>query len=343
MFALKESGGLADRRRQIELHEQTLQMWYMTVIVSSLRRIEGGVEDLAKLFETMRKIDPRTIEKIREMVTKRARSTTPSRPQVYARYAEKPSHQAKLGSIPVTVTDDDAKPLKEELLNNGLSEAQVDATLGEAIKYLFANPVKQDQMEEEACQRASIIRGQSTRYEDPQMRHADYRVGGESPTWSGKDDHRYSSLGRKHPEQGFHASKSSRESRKVPIIIEGDPKSSEKLPARPRTNSGSRLDRHYHNKETLRLHNKPHEETIEIPEVLRRSHSSGQPRRVSAERPPPGYLDVPESNTRYRYSSPSRHHAWSESPDSEMVQVHRPRIERSQSPSPGVTHYLIRE
>jgi len=280
MFALKESSGLADLRRQIELHEQTLQMWFTTVIASSLRRILSRIDDLLKVYERMREIKPRRIEKIREQVKRQTYSTTASRSQVIFRCAEETSHRAKLGSIPNKVTMADAEPLKKELLESGLSEAQIDANLDAAIKYLFADEYEQDQMEEEVRQRASTMRGQTTRYED----------------------------------------------------------------RRP-TNSSNRSRPFYHNKETLHLHNIPHEETIEIPEVLHRSRSSGQPRRVNVERPPPGYLDVPEPSTRYRYSSPSRHYARSESPslDSEMVQVRCPRIERSQSPSPGVTHYFIRE
>ncbi|KAK5087562.1 hypothetical protein LTR70_006944 [Exophiala xenobiotica] len=203
MFALKESGSLADRRRQIELHEQTLQMWYMTVIFSSLRRIECGIDDLLKVYETMRELDPRTTAMIREKVKRRAYLTTASRSQVSPRWAEKASHRAKLDSIPITVTKADAKPLKKELLKRGLSEAQIDANLDEAIEYLLANKDEQDRMEKEVRQRASTMHGQSTRYED----------------------------------------------------------------RRP-TNSSNRPYPYYHNKETRCLNNRPHEETIEIPDVL---------------------------------------------------------------------------
>lgn len=147
IFAFTQSGDLADLRRKIGLHEQALQMWYMTVIVSSLRRIEGGVEGLREILNAMRNWSPKEEKKVREQVARRAcsrsQSRTSSRPfatvgSVGASRIEEERMSSKSSSKPAEVTEEDVEPLKEALEKSGVSQAAIDSNLQDAIKYLFA-------------------------------------------------------------------------------------------------------------------------------------------------------------------------------------------------------------
>lgn len=71
MFAWRESSNLTDLRRLIGYHEQALQLWYMTLMLSSLRRIEGGQEalqqqakDLKAFMERYQRLDQHRVEEI---------------------------------------------------------------------------------------------------------------------------------------------------------------------------------------------------------------------------------------------------------------------------------------
>lgn len=177
LFALTQSGDLADLRRKIGLHEQALQLWYMTVIVSSLRRIEDGVEGLREILNAMRKWSPREEKKVREQVARRACSRTQSR------VSSRPSHTAsrleaefghnqrissKISSKPEAVTEEDVEPLKEALEQSGVSKAAIDANLEDAIKYLFADSErKREEIEKKAKEEAEEKnRRQENRYDD---------------------------------------------------------------------------------------------------------------------------------------------------------------------------------
>ncbi|MCJ1437797.1 hypothetical protein MMC27_007184 [Xylographa pallens] len=51
LFTFKEADNLADLRRRIGLHEKTLQLWYLTLMHGSLRRLENGQLDIIKAID----------------------------------------------------------------------------------------------------------------------------------------------------------------------------------------------------------------------------------------------------------------------------------------------------
>lgn len=120
LFTLRESNGLTDLRRRIGLHEQILQIWYMTLIYSSLRRLEGGQEDILKAIEAMKNWSPRKMKEVRRSLRR-----------------------------------GDIKPLEEELCKSGLKPQAVDAALGTAVDYVDAPPHEKIRMESHVRSRSS--------------------------------------------------------------------------------------------------------------------------------------------------------------------------------------------
>ena len=115
LFTLKESGGLVDLRRRIGLHEQMLQMWYMTLVYGSLRRLEGGQEHILKAIEAMKGWSPRKVEHVQRSLRK-----------------------------------GDVKTLERELGKSGLGPRDVDAALEVAVDYVDAAPLEKARMESRA-------------------------------------------------------------------------------------------------------------------------------------------------------------------------------------------------
>lgn len=59
LWALTETKSVADLGDKLSRHEQTLQMWYMTLVLGSLRRIEGGVEDIRDIIDRVDQLPKR--------------------------------------------------------------------------------------------------------------------------------------------------------------------------------------------------------------------------------------------------------------------------------------------
>lgn len=115
LFTIKESSGLTDLRRRIGLHEQMLQIWYMTLVYGSLRRLEGGQEGILRAIEAIK-------------------NWTPQKKQ----------------SVKRSLHRGDSRPLERELRNCGLEPEAVEAALGTAVDYMEAPPVEQVRMESKA-------------------------------------------------------------------------------------------------------------------------------------------------------------------------------------------------
>lgn len=123
LFTIKESGGLTDLRRRIGLHEQMLQIWYMTLVYGSLRRLEGGQEDILKAIEAIKNWSPRKVHEVRKSLRK-----------------------------------GDSKPLERELCKSGLEPQSVDAALGTAVDYVDAPPLEKVRMESHARSSSTMHR-----------------------------------------------------------------------------------------------------------------------------------------------------------------------------------------
>ncbi len=121
LFTLKESGGLTDLRRRIGLHEQMLQIWYMTLVYGSLRRLEGGQEAILKAIEAINNLTPSKMRKLRQSL-----------------------HEGNV------------KPLERELCKSGLEPQAVDAALGTAVDYVDAPPLEKVRMESHARSSATV-------------------------------------------------------------------------------------------------------------------------------------------------------------------------------------------
>ena len=104
-----ESSNLTDLRRRIGYHKQTLQLWYMTLVYGSLRRLEGGQEDIIAAIKSIRREDLRTV-----------------------------SASLLIG---------DSKPLKRELRQKGMSVDEIEANMKTAIDYITALPIEKLRME----------------------------------------------------------------------------------------------------------------------------------------------------------------------------------------------------
>lgn len=128
LFTLKESGGLTDLRRRIGLHEQMLQIWYMTLVYGSLRRLESGQEDIQKAIEAMNNWSLR-----------------------------------KMGKVRQSLNEGDVKPLERELRKSGLEPQAVHAALGTAVDYVDAEPLERVRMESRAKSRATVYPEASSR------------------------------------------------------------------------------------------------------------------------------------------------------------------------------------
>lgn len=121
LFTLKESGGLTDLRRRIGLHEQMLQIWYMTLVYGSLRRLEGGQEDILRAIKAINNLSPSKMRKVRQ-----------------------------------SLHEGDSKPLERELCKSGLEPQAVDAALGTAVDYVDAPPRERVRMESHARSSATV-------------------------------------------------------------------------------------------------------------------------------------------------------------------------------------------
>lgn len=411
LFAFKESGDLADLRRKIGLHEQALQMWYMTVIVSSLGRIEVGVDEIKRLqtYKAMERIGDKKLEKTKERVLrnvmKRTESTSYSRPEVIVHSA--PVAAAGLGaaalgaasfkpprkprparmetytdsSPPEEVTEADVKPLKDELIRNGLSEEEVEEAMGDAVEYLFANRRERQELEKEAkieASKPSRVRPETLYDTTSPSRYDRHNYGSYAtrPSQNKYDDERYenrydderhenrydderyetrpygSRYKSKQRERSsgmdeLRRSRSQREAPTVRIFTDDErapPRTVEKQ--RQRASSSSGLEMHPSTRNYLTIESTPHFEGLEIPQNHSRRRASDSIRDVERDRSRSEYLVVPEASTRRR-SVPSRNYFEDEiefitEEDVERNHPRRPRIARSQSPRPGVTHYVVR-
>ena len=105
LFTLKESGGLTDLRRKIGLHEQVLQLWYMTLVYGSLRRLESNQRGILCAIQALKKL---------------SRSAT--------------------REIQQSLREGNVKPLEKELCKSGLEPQLVDAAIGTAVEYIRAPP-----------------------------------------------------------------------------------------------------------------------------------------------------------------------------------------------------------
>lgn len=112
-----ESGNLTDLRRRIGYHEQTLQLWYMTLVYGSLRRLEGGQEDIIAAIKSLRREDYRKV-----------------------------SASLRAG---------DSKPLRQELRHKGISAVDIEANMGTAIDYIIAPPIEKLRMESQVQSRST--------------------------------------------------------------------------------------------------------------------------------------------------------------------------------------------
>ena len=115
MFTWKESNGLTDLHRRIGLHEQMLQIWYINLIYGSLRRLEGGQEDILRAIEAIKNWGPRKVREVQQ-----------------------------------SLQQGDIKPLERELSKSGLELQAVVAALGTAVDYVDAPPREQVRMESHA-------------------------------------------------------------------------------------------------------------------------------------------------------------------------------------------------
>ena len=131
LFTLKESGGLTDLRRRIGLHEQMLQIWYMTLVYGSLRRLEGGQEGILRAIQEINNWSPRKMRKLRQ-----------------------------------SLHEGDVKPLERELCKSGLEPQAVDAALGTAVDYIDAPPLERVRMESHA-RSSSIVHPEASSFQPP--------------------------------------------------------------------------------------------------------------------------------------------------------------------------------
>lgn len=92
-----------------------LQIWYMTLVYGSLRRLEGGQEDILKAIEAIKNWSPRKTREVR-----------------------------------ISLRNGNIKPLEQELYKSGLEPEAVDVALGTAVDYVDAPPLEQVRMESRA-------------------------------------------------------------------------------------------------------------------------------------------------------------------------------------------------
>lgn len=117
LWSLMESGNLTDLRRRIGYHEQTLQLWYMTLVYGSLRRLEGGQEDIIAAIKSI--------------------------------------HRDDLRKVSTGLRFGDSLPLKRELRQRGISVDNIEANMETAIDYITAPPIEKLRMESRLQSRSS--------------------------------------------------------------------------------------------------------------------------------------------------------------------------------------------
>ena len=142
LFTLKESGGLTDLRRRIGLHEQMLQLWYMTLVYGSLRRIESRQESMLCAMKVVKNLNRGIAREIQQALDK-----------------------------------GDVKPLKRELCKSGLEPHVVDATLGTAVDYFDAPPHERARMESHAISSATVRPEASSFPPPPRPGYQEYAFG----------------------------------------------------------------------------------------------------------------------------------------------------------------------
>lgn len=118
IWSLIESGNLTDLRRRIGYHEQTLQLWYMTLVYGSLRRLEGGQEDIIAAIKSL--------------------------------------HREEYSRVSRSLLAGDTKPLKQELRYRGISAVDIEANMETAIDYITAPPIEKLRMESQVQSRSTM-------------------------------------------------------------------------------------------------------------------------------------------------------------------------------------------
>ncbi|MCJ1391769.1 hypothetical protein MMC18_004634 [Xylographa bjoerkii] len=118
LFTFKESDNLADLRRRIGLHEQTLQLWYMTLMHGSLRRLENGQLDIIKAINGI----PRDMRA--DLIKELRRGNE--------------------------------RPLKTELRRRGVSKNEIKNNIEVAKTYVTASPPDQVRIESEVRSRSTL-------------------------------------------------------------------------------------------------------------------------------------------------------------------------------------------
>ncbi|KAF7507652.1 hypothetical protein GJ744_010205 [Endocarpon pusillum] len=170
LWALKESGDLTDMRRRIGYHEQTLQLWYMTLVYGSLRRLEGGQEDIIKAIKSMR--------------------------------------HDQLDEIMKALDHGDRRPLEEELKRKGVSQQNIEANLVTAVDYIEADPVDKVRIESRARSMSTTMRPSS--YESGPYSNLPPREFPSYPKDDNPFDHKLSHLDSTKPLSGMRRSRSTR-------------------------------------------------------------------------------------------------------------------------------------
>ena len=117
LFIFKESSDLSDLRRRIGLHEQTLQLWYMTLVYGSLRRLETGQEEIFSAIKNM--------------------------------------NRDTLATVVAELRRGNEKLLKKELRKKGVSEEKIQENLDVAKVYVEATPPEKVRIESESRARSS--------------------------------------------------------------------------------------------------------------------------------------------------------------------------------------------
>ncbi|MCJ1384054.1 hypothetical protein MMC17_007170 [Xylographa soralifera] len=117
LFTFKEADNLADLRRRIGLHEQTLQLWYLTLMHGSLRRLENGQLDIIKAINEM----PGNMRA--DLIKELRRGNE--------------------------------RPLKTALRRSGVSETEIKNNIDVAKTYVTASPPEQVRIESEVLRRSS--------------------------------------------------------------------------------------------------------------------------------------------------------------------------------------------
>ncbi|KAK5075575.1 Molecular chaperone (DnaJ superfamily) [Lithohypha guttulata] len=339
IFAFKESGELVDLRRKISYHEQSLQMWYMTEIVSSIRRIQRGIEEIQKMFKIISQHPT-----IRTKVLQRAASTSLADYRMSSHSRERKWRETSTGPVPVKVTPEEVKPLKEALLKAGVSRLTIDNNLKDAIQYLFAEPEERDAIEEEVERRTTTLRDPGSMDYKSRPSHQQYSKSQSPPTIKLSHEPCYETSYHKQSTGGLRRSRSANDRHKASRDTDYEAGSS-KLYSKPHNQSSIRVEPRDNNDVVFLLDDRAHSGSTKLSDVLEQEQPHRRPAVVFTEKQDRNYLVIEDHGTRRRASPPSHHRAYSDSSRSgiEIRQLRPPRIERSVSPRPGVTHYQVGE